>query len=145
MNVNRVGAGLVAAFALAAFAATFAFDPVPPGLPGLGAAEVPRLICGVILVLAAMLVVAKPSPPDPDAVAPDAGAWAIWACCAAFLPAMAVFGMLGASALFLVVAGRVWGERRWALLVGVSLTVTVSLWVVFVKVFRLTLPGGMIG
>ena len=37
-NPNPAIAGVVAAVAAAAFAGTYFFDPVPPGLPGLGAA-----------------------------------------------------------------------------------------------------------
>ncbi|WP_270935137.1 tripartite tricarboxylate transporter TctB family protein [Falsiroseomonas oryzae] len=143
-NANRISATLVALVAAAAFGGTFLFDPVPPGLPGLGAVEFPRLICITILGLAVLLFLQEPGQPDPDNVAPDRGALAIWACCALFLPAMALAGMLGASALFMVVAGWLWGERRPILLAGVAAAFTLCLWLVFVRVFRLTLPGGLI-
>jgi hypothetical protein len=143
-NVNRIGAAIVALVALAAFGGTFFFDPVPPGLPGLGAVEFPRLICTIIFGLAVLLFLQQPGPPDPDNVAPDGGALAIWGCCALFIPAMALFGMLGAALVFLVAAGWIWGERRIPLLVGVACGFTLVLWLVFVKVFRLTLPGGLV-
>jgi len=143
-STNRISAAAAALVALAAFAGTFFFDPVPPGLPGLGAVEFPRLVCVVILGLALLLALQEPGPPDPDNVAPDRGALAIWACCLLFVPAMVVVGMLGAGFLFLVAAGWIWGERRLPLLLGVSAGLTVTLWLVFVKVFRLTLPGGLL-
>ncbi|WP_237214212.1 tripartite tricarboxylate transporter TctB family protein [Falsiroseomonas oryziterrae] len=143
-NTNRISAALVALVAAAAFAGTFFFDPVPPGLPGLGAVEFPRLICVIILGLALLLALQEPGPPDPDNVAPDRGALMIWACCLLFVPAMALFGMLGAGFLFLVTTGWIWGERRAALLLGVAGASTLVLWLVFVKVFRLTLPGGLL-
>ena len=142
--VNRISAALVALVAAAAFAGTFFFDPVPPGLPGLGAVEFPRLICLIILGLAVLLALQEPGPPDPDNVAPDGPALAIWSCCLLFLPVMALFGMLAAGALFLVVAGWIWGERRIPLLLAVSGGLTLALWLVFVKAFRLTLPGGLV-
>ena len=142
--VNRISAALVALVAAAAFAGTFFFDPVPPGLPGLGAVEFPRLICLIILGLAALLALQEPGPPDPENVAPDGPALAIWGCCLLFLPVMALVGLLGAGALFLVAAGWIWGERRIPLLVGVACGFTLVLWLVFVKVFRLTLPGGLV-
>ena len=141
---NRIAAGLVAAVAIAAFAGTFAFDEVPPGLPGLGAVEFPRLVCLILLGLAAILALQESPPPDPSMTAPDAGALAIWACCLLFIPAMAVAGMLGASAIFLFVAGWLWGERRIALLLSVTIGLTLVLWAIFVKLFRLTLPGGIL-
>lgn len=142
--VNRISAALVALVAAAAFAGTFFFDPVPPGLPGLGAVEFPRLICLIILGLAVLLALQEPGPPDPENVAPDGPALAIWSCCLLFLPVMALFGMLAAGALFLVVAGLIWGERRIPLLLAVSGGLTLALWLVFVKAFGLTLPAGLV-
>ena len=142
--VNRISAALAALVAAAAFAGTYLFDPVPPGLPGLGAVEFPRLICLIILGLAALLALQEPGPPDPENVAPDGPALAIWGCCLLFLPVMALVGLLGAGALFLVVAGWIWGERRIPLLLAVSGGLTLALWLVFVKAFRLTLPGGLV-
>jgi hypothetical protein len=144
LGADRISAALVALVAVAAFAATFWFDPVPPGLPGLGAVEFPRLICATILALALLLALREPAPPDPDNVAPDAAGWAIWGSCALFLPAMALVGLLGAGFLFMLAAGRLWGERRWPWLIGVAAGLTGALWLVFVKLFRLTLPGGLI-
>ena len=143
-HVNRISAALAALVAAAAFAGTYLFDPVPPGLPGLGAVEFPRLICVIILGLSVLLALQEPGPPDPENVAPDGPALAIWGCCLLFLPVMALFGMLGAGALFLVAAGWIWGERRIALLLAVSGGLTLALWLVFVKAFRLTLPGGLV-
>lgn len=143
-STNRISAALVALVAAAALAGTFFFDPVPPGLPGLGAVEFPRLICLITLALAALLFLQEPGPPDPDNVVPDRGALAIWGCCALFVPAMALFGMLGAGAIFLLAAGWIWGERRIPLLLAVAGGLVLALWLVFVKVFRLTLPGGLV-
>jgi hypothetical protein len=143
-GVNRISAALAALVAVAAIIGTIFFDPVPPGLPGLGAVEFPRLICATILGLALLLALQAPALPDPENVAPDGPGIAIWVCCAVFVPAMALFGMLGASFVFMVVAGWLWGERRVWLLALVAAGMTASIWAVFVKVFRLTLPGGMV-
>lgn len=143
-SANRISAALVALVAASALAGTFFFDPVPPGLPGLGAVEFPRLICLITLGLAGLLFLQEPGPPDPDHVAPDRGALAIWGCCALFVPAMALFGMLGAGAIFLLATGWIWGERRIPLLLAVAGGLVLALWLVFVKVFRLTLPGGLV-
>jgi hypothetical protein len=142
--VGRISAAAAALVAVAAFAGTFFFDPVPEGLPGLGAVEFPRLVCIVILGLSLLLALQEPGPPDPENLAPDGAGVAIWACCLLFIPAMALAGMLGAGFVFLVAAGWLWGERRLPLLAAVSAAVTLCLWLVFVKVFRLTLPAGLL-
>ncbi|MGG5812439.1 tripartite tricarboxylate transporter TctB family protein [Falsiroseomonas sp. CW058] len=140
---NRIAAGLVAAAACLAFAGTYWFDPVPPGLPGLGAVEFPRLICAVLLGLSVLLFLQEPGPAAEEAprLAPGLP---IYAACLLFLPAMGLVGLLGAIAAFMVAAGWLWGERRLPLLLAVSGGFTLSLWIVFVKVFRLTLPGGLL-
>ncbi len=145
-NPNHASAAAVALVALAGFAGTYWFDPVPPGLPGLGAVEFPRLICLVLLALAGLLALKQSDPPsEEDAPRITAHAWAVFGLCALFLPAMEVAGMLGASALFLVAAGRIWGERRWPLLLLSAAGVTAALWLVFVQAFRLKLPLGWLG
>lgn len=145
-NPNHAIALAVALVAGAAFAGTFAFDPVPPGLPGLGAVEFPRLVCLVLFGLAALLA-SRPADPIGEEQAPrvEGRAWAILGLCALFLPAMALLGMLGAAAVFLVLAGRLWGEARWAPLLASAAGVTAALWLVFVQVFRLKLPMGLLG
>lgn len=143
-NVNRASAAAVALAAAAAFALTYGFDPVPPGLPGLGAVEFPRLICAVLLALAALLFFTEAPPHDPEQAPPLGPGLPIYALCLAFIPAMVILGLLPTIALFMVAAGWLWGERRLPLLVGISILFTAALWAVFVKLFRLTLPGGLI-
>jgi hypothetical protein len=145
-NPNPAIAAAVAAVAAAAFAGTFWFDPVPPGVPGLGAAAFPRLICLVLLALAGMLALTQGRAPSAkDAPPLDRGAWAIFGACLLFLPAMEVLGIWGAIPLFLVVTGRIWGEVPMRTLLLNAAGLTLALWLVFVQVFRLTLPGGWLG
>jgi len=142
---NQASAVVVGLVAVAAFAATYGFDPVPDGLPGLGAVEFPRLVCSLMLGMAGLLFFTESPPPDPEAAPPiDRGAWGVFAACVLALPVMALVGMIGAIAIFMVAAGRIWGETRWPMLAVVSIGLTASVWLVFVKIFRLTLPGGML-
>lgn len=142
---NQAAAVAVGLVAVAAFAATYGFDPVPEGLPGLGAVEFPRLVCILMLGMAGLLFLTESPPPDPEAAPPiDRGAFGVFLACVLALPVMAVVGMIGAIAVFMVAAGRIWGERRWPMLVAVSAGLTLAIWLVFVKTFRLTLPGGML-
>jgi len=142
---NQLSAIAVALVSVAAFAATYSFDPVPEGLPGLGAVEFPRLVCLLLAGMAGLLFLTESPPPDPEKAPPvDRGAWSIFAACVLALPVMAMIGMIGTIAVFMVAAGRIWGETRWPVLAAVSIGLTASIWLVFVKLFRLTLPGGML-
>lgn len=142
-NLNRVSAVMVVLVAAAAFAGTYLFDPVPPGLPGLGAVEFPRLICLLLLGVGVVLFFQEPAT-EAEENPPLRPGLPIYAACLLFVPVMAVVGLLGTTALFMAVAGWLWGERRLPLLLAVSAGFTFCLWLVFAKVFRLTLPGGLL-
>lgn len=145
-NPNPAIAAAVAAVAAAAFAGTFWFDAVPEGLPGLGAVDFPRLVCVVLFGLAALLALKQGSPPSEEDSPPlDRGAWTIFGACLLFLPAMEIAGIWGAIPLFLVFTGVIWGEVPLRTLVLNAAGLTLALWLVFVRVFRLTLPSGWLG
>lgn len=145
-NPNPRIAAAVAAVAATAFAGTFWFDPVPPGLPGLGAVEYPRLVCLVLIGLAGLLALKQGSPPSEEDAPPlDRGAWLVFAACLLFLPALEILGMWGTIPVFLVLVGRIWGEVPTRTLVLNALGLTLALWLVFAKLFRLTLPTGWLG
>ncbi|HWL79996.1 MAG TPA: tripartite tricarboxylate transporter TctB family protein [Roseomonas sp.] len=141
---DRACAAAVGAVAITAFAATYGFEEVPPGLAqGLGAAEFPRLVCLVLFGLAVLLFLgAAPRKPPPRV--PATGWWTM-ALALGFLPLMMVVGMLPAMLVFLVALGWLWGERRWKLLLGSSLGLMAGIWLVFVRIFALSLPGGWLG
>jgi hypothetical protein len=141
---DRAVALVVALVAVAAFAGTFGFDSVPEGLAqGLGAVEFPRLVCLVLLGLAVLLALGA-LPEAPPAPVPATG-WASFALCAAFLPMLLVIGMLPAMLVFLIAMGWLWGERRRGLLLGSAVGLVAGIWIVFVRLFALTLPQGWIG
>jgi hypothetical protein len=142
-NPNHTIAASIAAVALAAIAATFTFDPVPPGLPGLGAVEFPRLVSAILLLLALILGLTAASPAsEEDAPRISSRAWLIFALCLGFLPLMEIIGMIPAIPIFLVVVGLLWGGTAWRTLVLSALGMGIAIWLVFVKIFRLTLPRG---
>jgi hypothetical protein len=145
-NPNHAIAASIAAVAILAIAATFTFDPVPPGLPGLGAVEFPRLVCGILLLLALLLAATHAEPISAEDAPPiDGRAFLIFALCLAFIPALDVIGMIPAIPLFLVIVGRLWGGTALLGLVLSSLGMGIAIWFVFVKIFRLTLPKGWLG
>jgi hypothetical protein len=132
--------------AAAAFAGTFWFDAVPEGLPGLGAVEFPRMVCLVLFGLAALLALKQGSPPSAEDAPPlDRGAWFVFGACLLFLPMLEVAGIWGTIPVFLVLVGRIWGEVPVRTLVLNALGLTLVLWLVFAKIFRLTLPTGWLG
>jgi hypothetical protein len=145
-NPNHAIAASIAAVALAAIAATFTFDPVPPGLPGLGAVEFPRLVSAILLLLALILGLTAASPAsEEDAPRISSRAWLIFALCLGFLPLMKIIGMIPAIPVFLMVVGLLWGGTPWPTLALSALGMGIAIWLVFVKIFRLTLPKGWLG
>jgi len=131
------------AASIAAVAATFSFEPVPPGLPGLGAVEFPRLVSAILLLLALILGLTAASPrSEEDAPRISSLAWLIFALCLGFLPLMEIVGMIPAILIFLVVAGLLWGGTASRTLLLSALGMGIAIWLVFVKIFRLTLPKG---
>ncbi len=145
-NPNHAIAATVAAVALLAFAGTWSFDEVPPGLPGLGAVEFPRLICLVLLGFAGLLALTPAEPyTQEDVPSIGRGAWAIFGVAALFLPMMEVIGLFGAIPAFLVAAGHLWGGASLRVLVLNALGLTLAIWLIFAKLFKLTLPSGWLG
>jgi hypothetical protein len=69
----------------------------------------------------------------------------IFALCLGFLPLVEIIGMIPAIPIFLLVAGLLWGGTSWPTLVLSALGMGIAIWLVFVKVFRLTLPKGWLG
>jgi hypothetical protein len=145
-NPNHAISASIAAVAFAAIAATFTFDPVPPGLPGLGAVEFPRLVSAILLLLALLLGLTAASPAnEDDSPRISSRAWLIFALCLGFLPLVEIIGMIPAIPIFLLVAGLLWGGTPWPTLVLSALGMGIAIWLVFVKIFRLTLPKGWLG
>ena len=142
MSPNRIAAAAVIAVAAVLFALTFGFEKMPEGLSGgFGAEAFPRLMLGVIAVLAVLLAVAVPSgerpPPIPRMV------YFTGATLLGFMALVPLAGMLGAMLIFLLGVGYLWGERRLWLLALVSCALMGAIWAVFVKGFAIPLPQGL--
>jgi len=139
-----LGAAGIAALALAY---TFTFDEVPASLmEGMGAAEFPQLICLVILLLAGCLFFASPAQAKGEPLPPvHACSWWTLGLCFAFFGVLMLAGMLAAMFLFPIAAGLAWGERRLHVLVPSAAVVTLLIWLLFVRIFQFTLPGGLLG
>lgn len=135
---------VVAASAAAVFALTWTFPPTPPALmQGMDPAAYPRLICLVILALAALLVF-NPAPPGDAQPALGPTFWLTILACPVFVLVTHVAGMLAAGLLFLIGVGWLWGERRPLMLLAVSAGTMVAIWLVFVRGFAIPLPRGLL-
>lgn len=144
---DRVVALGTAAIAAVALAYTYSFDEVPASLmEGMGAAEFPRLICAIILLLSAVLFFARPAAESSDPLPPvHACTWWSLGACFAFFGVLYLAGMLVAMFLFPIVTGIIWGERRLHILIPTAAMVTLLIWLLFVRFFQFTLPGGLLG
>ena len=142
MTNNRVAAAVVAAIAVALFAATYGFEQMPEGITrGFGAELFPRMVLGTIIALAILLALmpasSEPLPRIPPMV------WYSGASLLAFMVLVRVIGMLPAMFVFLTGMAYLWGERRhWRLLLSAVL-LTAAIWGVFVKGFGVQLPKGL--
>ena len=136
-----MAAAVVAAIAVALFAATYWFEQMPEGITrGFGAEAFPRLVLGTILALAALLTVVSPTGEALPRIL--AMVWYSGAALVAFMAVVPVAGMLPSMFLFLLALGYLWGERRhWLLLLNAAL-LTAIIWAIFVKGFGVQLPKG---
>jgi hypothetical protein len=139
---NRVAAAVVAAIAVALFAATYWFEQMPEGITrGFGAELFPRMVLGTIVALAAMLVFVPPPAEALPRIPPMV--WYSGASLLVFMVLVRVIGMLPAMFVFLVGVGWMWGERRRLLLLATSILLILGIWGVFVKGFGVQLPKGL--
>jgi hypothetical protein len=139
---NRVAAMVVAAIAVALFAATYGFEQMPEGITrGFGAELFPRMVLGTIAALAALLAFQKgsgePLPRIPAMV------WYSGASLLVFMGLVRVIGMLPAMFVFLIGLAYLWGERRHAVVLLSAALMTAAIWGVFVKGFGVQLPKGL--
>ena len=136
----------IVAFCGVVYAITLTLPDLPPMLSsGMSPAVFPRLLLGVMVVLAAVLALLargktdEPREPIPVMVYCTALAMA------AFMGVLWLGGMAVAMVLGFVGIGALWGERRWFLLVGIGLVLSAVIYLVFVKGFGVPLPRGVMG
>ena len=141
---------VVAVVALAAcavaFGLTFRFTTTTPGamMSGMGAEFFPRLVIGVIAVLAVCIafgigspVMAKPAPVPPIV-------WVTAAVLATYVAALQLIGMWAASLAIMVLLGRMWGEKNLAKLVAASAALLAVVYFVFVRFLKGAFPEGLV-
>ena len=146
IHTDVVVAGVILAFCALAYGLTLTFDTVPAALAqGMGPEVFPRLVLGVMVVLAAVLAWAARGKPD-EAREPVPGmVYLTGLAMFAFMGVMALVGMLVAIVIAVVGIGRLWGERRWGLLVLTGIGLSIGIRLLFVNGFGIPLPRGLLG
>jgi hypothetical protein len=136
----------IVAFCAVVYAFTATFPKVPAMLAmGMGPEVFPRLLLGVMVVLAGVLALFARG--KTDEIREPIPAMVYWTAFAM----LAVVGFLWlagmAAALFVgfVGIGALWGERRWAILLGSGLVLSAGIYLIFVKTLGVQLPRGIIG
>lgn len=141
---------VVAVVALAAcavaFGLTFRFTTTTPGamMSGMGAEFFPRLVIGVIAVLAVCIAfgIGSPAMGKPAPVPPIV--WITAAVLASYVVALELIGMWAASLLVMVLLGRMWGEKRLARLTVASAALLAVVYLVFIRFLKGAFPEGLI-
>ncbi|MBR3189384.1 tripartite tricarboxylate transporter TctB family protein [Bosea sp. (in: a-proteobacteria)] len=141
-----VATGLViVALCLGVWGLTLAFDDVPAAIAtGMSPATFPRLVLGVIIVLACWLALTASNRSQPEIEAVHPMVYATAAAIGGAMAAMAVFGIHGAVVASVIGIGRLWGERRLLLLATIAAGMSLSLHFAFVRGFGIGLPHGLL-
>ena len=143
---DLVIAAVIVAFAALVWFLTLSFDGVPAVVAGGMSPETfPRLLAGILVVLAAVLAFMSRGSEDE---AREPVPWLVYATAGSFLFFMGLvwlIGMVAAMAVAVVGIGRLWGERRLWLLALIGVVLAVGIRVLFLNGFGIPLPGGWVG
>ncbi|CAA9323732.1 MAG: hypothetical protein AVDCRST_MAG90-1126 [uncultured Microvirga sp.] len=148
---RRLHADVWIALAILAFCAvvywlTTTFDAMPAALvPGMGAAAFPRLLLGVMAVLALVLAWSSRGRPDGGREPVPAIVYLTVAAMLGFMAVLWLAGMVVAMVLGFIGMGLLWGERRWSWLVASAVGLAAFIYLLFTKGFGIPLPKGLFG
>jgi putative tricarboxylic transport membrane protein len=137
----------IVAFCAVVYALTTTFPSLPTAMQvmGMGPEVFPRLLLGVLVVLAGVLALfSRGKTDEAREPIPTMVYWTALAMLA-FMGVLWLAGMAVAMVVGFVGIGALWGERRWALLVGSAAILSASIYLMFVKGFGVPLPRGVIG
>jgi putative tricarboxylic transport membrane protein len=136
----------IVGFCAVVYAITLTFPIVSAALAiGMGPEVFPRLLLGVLVVLAGLLALLARG--KADEIREPVTTMVYWTGLAmiAFMGVLWLAGMVAAMFIGFVGIGRLWGERRWTILVISALLLSALIYTVFVKGFGIPLPRGVIG
>jgi putative tricarboxylic transport membrane protein len=127
------------------FAITFRLEEIPASLAqGMQASAFPRLVLLVLAGLTLVMVWTSHGSADParEPIPPilyQTGGFILL-----FMGVLYVAGMMVATPFAILGMGRLWGERRWWLLLVIGVCLAIFLRVLFINVFGVQLPRGLI-
>ncbi len=137
----------IVAFCAVVYAVTTTFPSMPTAMQsmGMGPEVFPRLLLGLLVILA--VVLALLSRGKTDEAREPIPAMVYWTGLAmlAFMGVLWLTGMVVSMVVGFVGIGALWGERRWVLLVGSAVILSAAIYLMFVKGFGVPLPRGVIG
>jgi hypothetical protein len=146
LHTDYVIALVIVGFSALVWGLTLTFEELPAALAqGMGPAVFPRLILTVIVGLALWLAWSARGRAN---LAREPVHGMVYLTVLAVLVFMAVLKFLGiyGGILFACLGiGRLWGERRWLILVATGVGLAVATHLAFVIGFRIPLPQGVIG
>jgi hypothetical protein len=136
----------IVAFCGVVYGITLTLPDLPPMLSsGMGPAIFPRLLLGVMVVLAGVLALLARGKADEEREPIPAMVYWTALAMVAFMGVLWLAGMAVAMVVGFIGIGALWGERRWGLLVGIGVVLSAAIYLMFVKGFGVPLPRGIIG
>ena len=129
-----------------AFGLTFRFTTTTPAamMQGMGAEFFPRLVIGVMALLAICIGLGIGNPPS-DTPARIPGVVVVTALVlAAYVVAVELFGMWVTSFALMMGLGYMWGEKRFARMAAASVLMLLAIWLLFVKALKSGFPAGLV-
>jgi small-conductance mechanosensitive channel len=146
LHPDQKAALALIALAAVAFGLTYTFDEVPKAIQqGMGPERFPRLIAMLIAGLGLVLLVSARGRADTPLPPVDRAVYGVCAGGVAFIGGVHLVGMVVAMGFALLALGWAWGERRWLALSANAVLLPLTLWLLFVKGLKVTLPTGLAG
>jgi putative tricarboxylic transport membrane protein len=143
IHADVIIAGVILAGCALVWAVTASFEDVPAALlSGMGPAVFPRLVLGVIALLAVWLAISSRGRPDEVREPVHGMVYVTGAAVLAFMGVLHFLGTYPAIAFAVIGIGRLWGERRWWLLALVAMGMIAAVHFAFAVAFGIPLPRG---
>lgn len=146
VHTDVVISGVILVACAVIWAVTAGFDDVPAALlSGMGPAVFPRLVIGVIALLALWLALSARGQADEVREPVHRLVYVTGAAVLAFMGVLKLLGMYAAIVFAVIGIGGLWGERRWWLLAAVAMGMIVTIHLAFAVAFGIPLPRGIAG
>jgi hypothetical protein len=146
LHTDRIIALVIVGFSALVWRLTLTFEELPAALvQGMVPAAFPRLVLTVIVGLAIWLAWSARGRADPAQEPVHGMVYLTILAVLVFMAVLKLLGIYGAILFACVGIGRLWGERRWLLLVTIGGGLAVATHLVFVIGFGIPLPQGVIG